>query len=658
MKSRYTFITAGCLLALPFCGYAELGPIVITPSRTLQPQDNSSATVYVLEREEIEKSGAVTTSELLRGIPGVQIDDLFGNGTEVSVGVRGFSATANANTLVLVNGRRLNNADTASPDLHHVFPKDIERIEVLVGSAGALYGDQAVGGVINIITRGPAGSDHRISVRGGSYDYRGAQFNSSMQVNEAFGYRLSAETFETDHYRDHNAEENSNVNAVFDFTLDGNRLFAELQAIDDDLELPGALLEDEFEDDPQQINPAFENDFRDEKIRVYRIGYERELGMQLFSIDATRRTTDSDVLLSFRDNPSPDTGFTDRENRSVNPKLSGSFDLGYQTSYVVGMDFEEAEFDLEIPNAFATSASSSEQDNDSVYFQFNPRVSQSLQLVFGMRHSSVDNDLDYADVTSTRTIAKLEDDITVTELGLIYFVDDMTRLTLRYDENFRFAKIDEFTQTEAGTQLDTQTGESWEIGLDLRRGGQRVIVSVYQLDLEDEIAFDPTVGPDLFGFGPTGLNVNLDKTRRRGMTLSWHSQVSSMFALKTEIGLVEARFESGLYDGNDISGVADQVASLRGDYQLSDAVRMFLEYNYSSPKYAQGDNANEFGKLGSITVYNAGIGYAYEAWQADFRVNNLFDEKYAEFVTNNGFGAAYQPSPERNYFLTATYRFE
>ena len=368
--------------------------------------------------------------------------------------------------------------------------------------------------------------------------------------------------------------------------------------------------------------------------------------------------SDSDILQSFRDNPSPEAGFVERENRSLNPKLSGSFDLGYATTYVIGADFEEANFDLEIPNAFATAASSSEQDNDSIYFQLNPRVSQSVQLTFGMRHSSVDNDLDYADILGTPTKAQFDDDVTAGELGLIYFIDDMTRVTLRYDENFRFAKIDEFSLTEAGTELETQTGESWEIGLDLTRGGQRVIVSVYQLDLEDEIAFDPSVGPDPFGFGPTGLNVNLDKTRRRGMTLSWLSRVTPDFTFKTEIGLVDAKFESGIFDGNDISGVADKIASLRGDYRLNDPVRLYLEYNYSSPKYAQGDNANQFGKLGSITVYNAGIGYAYRSWAVDFRVNNLFDEQYAEFVTNNGFGAAFQPSPERNYFLTAGYRFE
>ena len=196
MKSLRSIMVGACVLALPLSSFADLGPIVITPTRTEQARNNSSTTVYVLDAEDIQTSGASTTSELLRGIPGVQIDDLYGNGTEVTVSVRGFSSTANANTLVLVNGRRLNYSDTAAPDLHHVFPKDIERIEVLVGSAGSLYGDQAVGGVINIITKKPVDNFHQISTRVGSFDYRGIDFSSSMRLSSSLSYRLSAGTLE------------------------------------------------------------------------------------------------------------------------------------------------------------------------------------------------------------------------------------------------------------------------------------------------------------------------------------------------------------------------------------------------------------------------------------------------------------------------------
>ena len=193
--------------------------------------------------------------------------------------------------------------------------------------------------------------------------------------------------------------------------------------------------------------------------------------------------------------------------------------------------------------------------------------------------------------------------------------------------------------------------------MNLVRGNHQFIVSLYRLDLEDEIFFDPSAGPD-FGFGPTGANVNLDDTKREGVTLSWIAQVGMDLAITTELGYVNAKFESGIFDGNDISGVSDKIASLRGDYNINDYFSVYAETNYSSERYAQGDNGNAFGKEGSITVINAGIGYHYKTWDVNFRVNNLNDEEYAEFITNNGFGAAFQPSPDRNYLLTASYSFE
>ncbi|MDH3859628.1 MAG: TonB-dependent receptor plug domain-containing protein, partial [Gammaproteobacteria bacterium] len=352
MKSNRIIIAGACLLALPLGSPADLGPIVITPTRTEQVQNNSSATVYVLTSEQIKSSGVSTTSEVLRGIPGVQVDDLFGSGSQINVSVRGFSSTANANTLILVNGRRLNYSDTASPDLHHILPRDIERIEVMVGSAGSLYGDQAVGGVINIITKKPDDNFHQVSTRVGSFDYRGIDFSSSRRLSPTLGYRLSAGTFEADNYRDHNKEDNTSFSGVLEYGKEENSFFIELQQIDNDLELPGALFEDEFEDDPTQINSAFSNDFRNEDISVFRLGYARDLGAHRFSIDATQRNTDADIFQSFRDNPSQMAGFDDRENNSINPKLSGIFFNGIEIPYVIGIDLEEVDYELEIPFVF------------------------------------------------------------------------------------------------------------------------------------------------------------------------------------------------------------------------------------------------------------------------------------------------------------------
>ena len=124
------------------------------------------------------------------------------------------------------------------------------------------------------------------------------------------------------------------------------------------------------------------------------------------------------------------------------------------------------------------------------------------------------------------------------------------------------------------------------------------------------------------------------------------------------LGVVDARYKSGVFEGRQISGVADRVLKIRADYLITRTLSSYLEAHHKGEHYAQGDNANSFDKLSAINVVNAGFKYVYDNVDVSLRINNLADKKYAEFITNNGFGAAYQPSLERNFLLSANYRFE
>ena len=145
--------------------------MVVSAARTEQSTVTIPATINIISRQEIEASGASNVSEVLRNQGGIYLTDFFGAGTHSSVAMRGFSSsTAASNTLVIVDGRRLNNIDLSAPDLNSISIKDIERIEIIQGSAGTLYGDQAVGGVINIITKVPEQARKEIQLSAGSYD--------------------------------------------------------------------------------------------------------------------------------------------------------------------------------------------------------------------------------------------------------------------------------------------------------------------------------------------------------------------------------------------------------------------------------------------------------------------------------------------------------
>jgi len=100
-----------------FTGYAPyaeavLDAVIVSGARTEQSQLTTPASITVITREEIEASGARHVVEVLQGRGGIQIFDSFGDGSRASVGMRGFGETANANTLILVDGRRLNNSES------------------------------------------------------------------------------------------------------------------------------------------------------------------------------------------------------------------------------------------------------------------------------------------------------------------------------------------------------------------------------------------------------------------------------------------------------------------------------------------------------------------------------------------------------------------
>lgn len=143
--------------------------IVLTPGRGPQSIARSGSAVTVVTAEEIEKIGAKSTADIFRDLPGVSVTENGGPGQASTIRIRGAESR---HTLVLVDGIAVNDPSTGSNefDLNSLVAADIQRIEVLRGPQSALYGSDAIGGVVNILTRKGRGGHHGFaSIEGGSY---------------------------------------------------------------------------------------------------------------------------------------------------------------------------------------------------------------------------------------------------------------------------------------------------------------------------------------------------------------------------------------------------------------------------------------------------------------------------------------------------------
>jgi iron complex outermembrane receptor protein len=133
---------------------AELGNVEVTTT-SKEPEQiwKTSAAIYVLSQDDIRRSGATSIPEVLRLVPGVEVARI--NSNIWSVGIRGFGSAFSKSVLVLIDGRSVYTPLFAGVDwdVQNVLLEDVERIEVIRGPGGTIWGSNAVNGVINIITK-------------------------------------------------------------------------------------------------------------------------------------------------------------------------------------------------------------------------------------------------------------------------------------------------------------------------------------------------------------------------------------------------------------------------------------------------------------------------------------------------------------------------
>lgn len=177
----------------------ELAPIVVTASRTAQLQGNALGDVSVIDSATIERAGQSSVTDLLSREHGIQISDNGGAQTPTSIFIRGAESK---HTLVLIDGIRINSAVQGAVNLNAIAPSQIERIEIVRGAGSSLYGAEAIGGVINIITKkgqtdkaialwanmGLGGNDTVKSSAGISGAHQGFNYSLSGSIADSSGF--------------------------------------------------------------------------------------------------------------------------------------------------------------------------------------------------------------------------------------------------------------------------------------------------------------------------------------------------------------------------------------------------------------------------------------------------------------------------------------
>jgi iron complex outermembrane receptor protein len=175
----------------------ELGNIeVTTQSKEPEKLSRTPAAICVITQEDIRRSGATSIPEALRLVPGVEVARVDSN--QWSLGVRGFGSTLSRSVLVLIDGRSVYTPLFAGVywNVQDTLLEDIERIEVIRGPGGTIWGANAVNAVINIITKNAKDTQGTlVSTGGGNIDQGTVSFRYGAGNGKSFNYRVYGKGF-------------------------------------------------------------------------------------------------------------------------------------------------------------------------------------------------------------------------------------------------------------------------------------------------------------------------------------------------------------------------------------------------------------------------------------------------------------------------------
>src|SRR5579862_6314414 len=176
---------------------AELGSVEVTTA-SKEPVEvwHTPAAIFVITHDDIERSGATTIPEALRLAPGVEVARIDSN--KWSIGIRGFGSRLSRSVLVLIDGRTVYTTlfDGTYWEVQDTFMDDIDRIEVIRGPGGTIWGPNAVNGVINVITKNSKDTKGMVAnAGGGNYEQGFAGYRYGGGNGDDFSWRAYVKGF-------------------------------------------------------------------------------------------------------------------------------------------------------------------------------------------------------------------------------------------------------------------------------------------------------------------------------------------------------------------------------------------------------------------------------------------------------------------------------
>jgi iron complex outermembrane receptor protein len=642
--------------------------IIVTATRSASDVRTVPGNPSVITAQDIADGHYTSVPEALQKKAGLFFRNYADNPSQASVDIRGFGGdNPHGKVLVLLNGRKLNRPDMATINWAQIPMQAVERIEVVRGPNSVLYGDHAVSGVINIITKDASEKpETTIQASAGSCKAFDQNLVTSGSL-DGLGYVATAGHQSGDGYRDRSAYDTSSGSLRLSGDINEQlSAYAEGSVVKEQHQLPGSLTLAQVQSDRRQA--VNQNDAARETSLNAITGIELIPSESLIlNIDGgfSRKELEADMA-SF----GPINGFSDNlmDTYSLSPKMTVLTPVaGMNNRLIAGADYVRD--NLKIDRYNEPSRSTRQGSADIVKETFEYYIHDSLSLLEdklllstgarrGASRFNVNSDAQAYPPWFVPAVAYSDSKRHSEEayhLGLTALPAETVKVYVKADKLYRYPFTDEqanyygYGSDAFNSTLVPEKGDSLEAGVELTPVSNLVLqASVFRTDMKDEIAF---VG------WPVNANINLDETTHRGVELSADYR-NDLFAATVLYTWLQSEFTAGVNKGNEIPWVPRNKLDVNLAFFLTDALTLNTHMSYVGSMFQSGDNANTgANRQSEYALFDLLLEYTLPVKKCEVTVfaggDNLFETEYNYLVSYGG----YYPAPERTYKAGLSVRF-
>jgi iron complex outermembrane receptor protein len=630
----------------------ELAPYIVTANKYPEDPLKLPAFVTVLTQEEIKNSGVRTVNEALMSLGGVLGRKSLYGGNEFTMDLGGFGEAAASNMVYVIDGVAFKHGDASEIRISNISLDEVERIEIQRGGSSVLYGEGAVGGVINIVTHasgltGKIQNTANAEAGYGSYGFKEIK-TSGQFANEGLRLFLSGAKGQSDGFRANSGNHSDNASVAIQWVGDRTRVGTSFSNNNEFAQTPGSLTMAQYLTNRNQADSdnLSNRTLIDSNSKHYGVFSEIDLNGLIWRNDVKRRDRDYYYVDIY--NSSSINATIGTTNYTYSSTLSQSIATGWgKNQYIVGLEKNHWSQYRDYSRAFGYFDNTS--DSKSAYFKNDFDLSSTLtRISMGYRVEDMNRySIGYLYDEYYEKHKKME----AWEWGITQTLTPHQSVWTRLSRNYRLPNIDEFSANSA--TLNPQSSLDKEIGWHFLTNSTQTDLRFYQSNIQNEIAYDATVD------GNYGGNVNLDPTKRQGVEASIRHKFSQQFEVSGVANYKKSNFIGGTYSENAIPLSPNTTYSLRGNWKFASAQSVSVIVTYTDAQQIGSDYSNLY-SMPSYTVTDLFYQYKTPKWEFQFAVKNAFNKDYYSYATNayidytTRYTALY-PDMKRSFFAVYKY---